>query len=195
MKTGLVVLAALFAPIVGNAALISVTQNGDLMVNDSALNVTWADVASPQNALTWSAAGAPGSAQAWVASLNTEDYGGYNNWTLPTGSQLNYLFTVELGDECCNGLASTSPFQNALTLTGAYWSSTVSSTSPTTDAVNYDTGIAQNEDGLFADTLSAIAVRPGQVLPLPAAGWLLLSGLGGMGLFARKRAKRTTSDA
>jgi hypothetical protein len=75
----------LSGPMAANAALTSVTgSDGNLTVNDTTLGVAWADVASPPN-LIWSATGATGSAQAWVASLNTEYYGSYNNWKLATG--------------------------------------------------------------------------------------------------------------
>jgi hypothetical protein len=80
--------AMTISPIIANAAsaLDAVIVHGDAMVSDSALNVTWADIA-PLNGVTDIA-----SAQAWVDSLNSLlnadesiGYGGYTDWTLPTG--------------------------------------------------------------------------------------------------------------
>jgi len=80
--------AMTLAPIVANAAseLHAVVLHGDAMVSDSGLNVTWADIAPPNNTIDLT------SAQAWVDNLNTlvnaDDtigYGGYTDWTLPTG--------------------------------------------------------------------------------------------------------------
>jgi hypothetical protein len=117
------VLALLVGPVVANAStLTAVTQDGDLMVSDSPLNVTWADTIPAPFAVTWS------GAQSWVANLNTMvnsngtiGYGGYTNWTLATGdghyttgyashgygfgastsgtaNQLGYLLINELGN-------------------------------------------------------------------------------------------------
>ena len=106
--TALVLLAG---PVVANAALISV--DGGLMVNDTALNVTWANTVGAN--LLWNPAGGPGTVQAWLATLNAENWGGYTDWTLPTGdgsygpfllssgaaNQLGYLLDAELGNFCC----------------------------------------------------------------------------------------------
>ena len=86
MLSGLAVLT--MASIAANAAsaLHAVVVHGNPMVSDSALNVTWADVAPPNNTVSLS------SAQAWVDNLNmlvnadeTIGYGGYTDWALPTG--------------------------------------------------------------------------------------------------------------
>jgi hypothetical protein len=186
-----------------HAALVSVTQDGGLMVSDSALNVTWADTA-PSSPVNW-----PG-AQAWVASLNTADYGGYNNWTLATGdgtyttgfathgyglgastsgtaNQLGYLFINELGNTPGSIVTNFGPF-TTLMANEVYWSGSAYEYNPG-NAWNYDTHDSVQGDAF--DTTSdfgALAVRSGDTpVPLPAAAWLLLSGLGGLGLFGRKR--------
>ena len=79
--TALVLLAG---PVVANAALILV--DGGLMVNDTALNVTWANTVGAN--LLWNPAGGPGTVQAWLATLNAENWGGYSDWTLPTGDRV-----------------------------------------------------------------------------------------------------------
>jgi hypothetical protein len=80
--------AMTMAPVVANAAsaLHAVIVHDDAMVSDSALNVTWADIAPPNGVVDIA------SAQAWVDNLNTLvnadatiGYGGYTDWTLPTG--------------------------------------------------------------------------------------------------------------
>jgi hypothetical protein len=82
---GLVAVTVMMSSLSAHAALKSVTQDGNLMVSDSAVNVTWADVASPTH-LTWSATAAAGGAQEWVARLNAENGGaGYGAaWRLYT---------------------------------------------------------------------------------------------------------------
>jgi hypothetical protein len=42
----------------------------------------------------------PNTAQAWVASLNAEDYGGYSDWTLPTAD----IFVSPTGNSTTNQL-------------------------------------------------------------------------------------------
>jgi hypothetical protein len=42
----------------------------------------------------------PDSAQAWVASLNAENYGGYSDWTLPTAD----IFSSPVGNSTTNQL-------------------------------------------------------------------------------------------
>jgi hypothetical protein len=203
---GLFAVTVMMSSLSAHAALTSFTQDGDLMVSDSALNVTWADVASPTG-LTWSAA------QAWALSLNAEHagagYGGYNNWTLPTGdgnfttascglgcgaststtlNQLGYLYINELGNTPGSQVTNTSPFAT-LSTSGIYWSSTERVSDPGHAWLFYSAGgelYAPPETEMF----SALAVRSNvSAVPLPAAAWLLLSGLGGLGAFGRRRSK------
>jgi hypothetical protein len=211
---GLFAVTVMMSSMSAHAALTSVTQDGGLMVSDSTFNVTWADVASPPTGLTWSASAAAGSAQAWVVSLNTEDYGGYSNWRLPTGdgiyttgyappsyngygtstnqplNELGNLFINELGNTPGSQVTKTSPFAT-LSTSGIYWSSTKRPLDPGHAWVFYSAGgvqLAPPEDSAF----EALAVRSGQVtaVPVPAAAWLLGSGL--MGLLGLSRRKAAT---
>jgi hypothetical protein len=59
--------------------------------------------------LEWDTNGAPYSIQGWIASLNAEDYGGYNNWTLATESMTsNTGQLTQLLQSDCGGPTSTT---------------------------------------------------------------------------------------
>jgi len=184
----------MFAAANAKAALTPVTQDADKIVDDSGLNVAWADVASPNN-LSWSSTGAAGSAQAWVATLNSEDYGGYTTWTLPSADQLNILFTNELNNPGYpSGVTNVAPFQS-LNESGAYWSSTA--------APNYGAGWAlifnlpdsgtypvPGDDAVSALAVTSVGISP---VPIPASAWLLLSGVAAIRL-SRRLFRRSLSS-
>ena len=124
---------------VARADLIPVTSDGVTLIDDSSLNVTWVANASLSGEVNWSSSAAPRSAQAWVASLNASDYGGFRDWKLPTGdgvyttnplvigafvqegwglstdpvkNQLGWLFFNELGNQYQHTLSNAGPFMN-----------------------------------------------------------------------------------
>jgi hypothetical protein len=105
--------AAMLASLSAHAQLTSV-DNGAAAIDGHGL--MWANTVGIN--LSWSATGAAGSAQAWVASLNTSDYGGYNNWTLATGngSAGANRMTNQLGElfytDCGNSPGTPSVFNN-----------------------------------------------------------------------------------
>jgi hypothetical protein len=213
-------LAVVFALLIGvstqaaTVGLTAVTVNGDKMVNDSVLDVTWAD-AVPATLVPFYAGinnccgiAYAGSAQQWVSSLNDINYGGHNDWRMPSLwfkeeiiycvpnsiDELGCLFNNELGAPYGHEITFFGPF----TTLGAYqnyWSATESYISPTVrDARIFNIGFASR--GTFPEgyNLGAIAVRTGQTLeapppvtPIPASVWLLLSSIGGLGVFTRKR--------
>jgi hypothetical protein len=159
-----------------HAQLTAVTRNGDRMVDDAALNVTWADVESP-TLLIWSPTGVPESAQAWVASLNAahggRGYGGYNDWRLATGpgapfspvnpaNELGSLFYTELGNPPSERVKNLGPFA-ALSSSRIYWSGSRFEPNPDFFSWGFNTGNGrQFRDNLFAK-YAALAVRSGQV--------------------------------
>jgi hypothetical protein len=105
--------AAMLGSLSAHAQLIS-ADHGAAAIDSHGL--MWANTIGMN--LSWSAAGAAGSAQAWVASLNTRDYGGYHDWTLATGngSAGANTTTNRLGElfytDCGNSVGSPSVFNN-----------------------------------------------------------------------------------
>ncbi len=211
-STAAALAATLLATAVANASTLTlVNQDGALMVSDSALNVTWTDINSgPVNYF---------QAQTWVASLNAEAYGGYSDWKLPTGAgyfttgtypgdptnygtgfglstdtannQLGYLFANELGNTPADsGALNFGPFGAVGQQSTVYWSSNIND-ADTSREWAYNTELAGESDTYQKGIEGyALAVRAGQVspVPLPAAAWLLGSGLLGLFGWPRRRA-------
>ena len=96
------IVLALLVPTLANAQLR--TADGGAAVVDNH-GLMWADAVGIS--LFWGLSGEP-TAQDWVAKLNEIDYGGYNDWMLPTGNlnvapnttsnQLGELFYTDCGN-------------------------------------------------------------------------------------------------
>lgn len=149
-------------------------------------------------------------AQNWIAGMNAANYLGYSDWRLPataypdatctgtgsfgyscTGSEMGHLFYLELGGTAQSSIfTSTDPDLNKFLNLKAtnYWSTNITYTAPDTDAFIF-TFASGNQLGIAkTSTEYAWAVRNGDVVvPLPAAVWLLASGLIGLSGFSRKR--------
>lgn len=108
--TGLMAVGAMVASVSAHAQLTS-TGNGAAATDANGL--MWANTVGIN--LGWSASGVyTDTAQAWVAGLNTSNYGGYNDWMLATGdgsvganamsNQLGELFYTD----CGNSLGQTT---------------------------------------------------------------------------------------
>lgn len=109
MRPKIVSFLVLFFGIVGSLncwalpmSLTSVNVNGDRMVVDTNLGVTWADISTP----LVSYPGGPGypsfqtssvsfsGALQWIDFLNTSNYGGYSDWRLPSDNGAGYVNMV-----------------------------------------------------------------------------------------------------
>lgn len=180
-SVGKIFLAALLPGLVGTgqAALHSV-EGGQAIWDD-------------QSGLMWIAnghlSGVPGTmywadAVAWADNL---DYLGYDDWRLPAadpgcgyndpcpGSELGALY-AQL--DAADGFA---PFQNLAVNT--YWTDSVAPGGFTVIGYNFFSAGSQTFVGPRVN-YGVLAVR-NHVIPLPAAFWLLGSGLGLLGLLRR----------
>ncbi len=190
-----------------NAALIS-RLSGQAYYDD-VLNITWVADANLSQTSGFDADGLMNwnDAQTWIGSLNTASYLGVSDWRLPSAdvNTDNTLIDCSTATEpnCRdnemgymywrNGVrtSSPSPFTNLQSIT-LYWSGTV--LPPPNTSRGYAFYFFNGNQGAYPrDTTSfyAWAVRSGdvtQVVPVPAAVWLLGSALGVLGWIRRKAA-------
>jgi hypothetical protein len=160
---------------------------------------------SASGQMTWT------TAQNWIAGMNAANYLGYNDWRLPitvppdpncsvsqtnaigsncTGSEMGHLFYSELSGTAGSNITTSgdpdlAKFQNIWP--SYYWSTDYTPTSATGDAYDFNFNAGDQGGVAKGATNNVWAVRTGDVaVPLPAAGWLLASGLIGMFGFSRK---------
>jgi hypothetical protein len=155
-------------------------------------------------------------ARAWVNYLDATNYGGSNQWALPTtvdnnasvgypnggagnpaqsSSQMAQLFYGGLGQVANSSITTThnanySLFSNVQSY--VYWSGTEYSADPE-GAWLFLTDDGEQYDLIKSYDLYALAVSPGDVsaVPEPGAAWLL--GVGLLGLVGLRRRKAETS--
>jgi hypothetical protein len=116
---GLLAVAAMVASFSARAQLTSVT----LEDNDGLMFANVVDTA--EAGASGSLGGPSGQGQAWIAALNAQDYGGYNNWMMATGdstyapnnttNQLGQLFGVD-----CANMSNCSSFTALTNSINAY---------------------------------------------------------------------------
>lgn len=176
-----------------DAALIGRDLDGNLSTSeayyDTSLGITWlADANYAGTTMNWT------TANAWATGLNIN---GITGWTLPTsdtclgysctGSQMGSLFYTTLGNPAGGPLSNTGPFSNVQS-DYYYWSATEYAPS-TSEAWYFSTGNGYQDFNIKANSFYAWAVHAGDVgasaVPVPAAVWLLGSGL--LGLVSVKR--------
>jgi hypothetical protein len=186
---------------------------GQNMIYDSTLNITWLDmshsVANWNEAMDWAANLTHAGYSGWrlptvapvdgVAFQYDESADGSTDWSYnitSSQSELSHLYYVSLGNNgayASNGdyidgsLSNTGPF-SSLEL-GTYWSGTEYAPDAANFAWSFLTDFGLQTDSLKTDGGYAIAVRNGDVapIPVPAAAWLFGSGL--LGLLGLRRNK------
>jgi len=197
VSLGLVALALQWGPLVANAALIS--ADGGLVVDDPDANLMWSSNVAGVLA-------SPSAAQTWISGLNASDYGGYNDWRLPTtvdsypasagtnpdqsSSEMAHLFYGELGQISGSQITAVHSADYSLfsgLSDNVFWSGTVYSANPA-----YQWAFDPNNGSQYyvpanGGASAALAVRSLNPVPLPASAWLLLSGLGGLGFAGWRR--------
>lgn len=156
--------------------------------------------------MTWA------KANEWIAAMNSASYLGVNDWRLPTtlqpdpscgyqsggvsygysctGSEMGHLFYGELGGVAGQSIVTThnanySLFSNVQPY--YYWSGTVYAPAPGSHAwYFYFYRGSQGYDYQY-NAFRAWAVRPGDTVPVPAAGWLFGTAMGVFGMARRRR--------
>ncbi len=170
------------------AALEDRDLDGDTVVDafyDTDLDITWLRDANVNGAMNWE------TAASWVANFNL---GAYGDWRLPTAtlgchfdycsSEMRHLWSVELGNSA-GALTNTGGFQNLLP--ASYWTGTVYFGGGAADVFDQSNGT--HSWSTWIPELYAMAVRDGDVaaIPEPQTYALMLAGLAGLALAARRR--------
>jgi|WetSurMetagenome_2_1015567.scaffolds.fasta_scaffold91843_3 hypothetical protein len=179
-----------------NAAL---TNNGGGFIYDSDLNITWYDfsyVNPATNGATWQ------EAINWASGLNA---GGVSGWRLPTtsstaygdtsasGGEMGHLYYAELGLSTGTSLSSSGQTYFVNIKDYFYWTG-VDYPGYSNIAFTYEFDIGREWDNSKTSNLVALAVHSGNIgpngpiVPIPAAIWLLGSGL--IGLIGVRRYKK-----
>ena len=163
--------------------------NGDGVTDafyDTDLNITWLRNANVNGLMTWAAA------NTWAAGLSI---GVYSGWRLPTSdtcsefnctaSETGHLIYTELGNSAF-WLSNPGGFQNLRS--DNYWTSTEQAAN-STNAWYFLVGDNRQNAVDKSATMYAMAVRPGDVAPVPEPEIYatLLAGLGLVGVMSRRR--------
>jgi hypothetical protein len=190
------------------AALVS-RMNGQAYY-DTALDITWLADANLQTSNAFGVDGivATGrmswvTANKWISAMNAASFLGVSDWRLPTMDKNTDATIVDCAtvfETACrdneygylfwqNAVATANPGPFSQVQSAFYWSGTDFAPDPThawlINIVNG--GLSDSDKG---NNHMAWAVRTGDIanaVPLPAAGWMLLTGLLALSGIIRKR--------
>jgi hypothetical protein len=175
-----------------NSVHASLQDNGNGLIYDTDLNITWLADANSGGAKTWD------DAVSWATGLTV---GNAINWRLPTANtctsssctgEFNHLFYDELGGTTSTPLTgNVGLFSN---IQGVYWTGEQRDTSSAYVFYFGNGDLAGTRDWAFkSGTVSVWAVHDGNIsaVPLPATVWLFASGM--VGLFGLARRRRVTA--
>ena len=191
----MVVVMLFFLVASAEAALI---DRGGGFIYDDVQDITWAQDANINGVDTWA------NQVAWAAGYSQTHsvYGTFDDWRLPTtlqpdascsdqsggvssgldctGSEMGHLFNVD-------GISSSSAHPFLYAPSGYYWSGTVYA--PVPSAAWFDGILTAGWQGYAPKTqlLNALAVRDGDIAPIPEPSAAVLLGLGLSGLAASGR--------
>lgn len=215
MQNKPLILALVSGLVFSGAAQATLTGNGNGLIYDSVLNITWlqnADLAATNNfsvtgintdgSMTWS------TAQTWIAAMNANNYMGHSDWMLPSalnmdgsgpcsgnncsGSQMGELYYTEggltAGDSINASPTLTSTFTNMQgTGQAIYWNTPINVSDVTGWHFSTHSGFQSVNNAVTEGY--AWAVLPGNVAAVPEADeWaMLLTGLGLVGVATRRR--------
>jgi len=178
-----------------HAALLS--RLGGQAVYDTDRNITWLANANLAASNTLGVTGINGNgtmnwakANEWIAAMNSANYLGVNDWRLPTTLQ---------PDPSCGGQSGGNSYGYSIVTTHnanyslfsnvqpyLYWSGTVYAPAPGSFAWLFDFGSGDQGYYYQHTAFHAWAVRPGDIVPVPAAVWLFGSAMGVFGIVRRR---------
>lgn len=203
LLTALSIGMSLMLSTVASAALVvnGTDSTGAKVIYDTDLNITWYDYADQNSSsLAW------GSALSWAANLSVTVNGKvYTEWRLPstiegTGNinlgEMGHLYYDELKNSA-GWLTNEGPFTNLLAGYDGYcWTSTPNTSTYWSDAWRF--AFRSGNQASYSDYqgMRAFAVHDGNVgspVPVPAAVWLLGSGLLGL-VGVRRKLRRNLED-
>jgi hypothetical protein len=199
----LVTVALVFGMVgVAGASLVvnGLDSRGANLIYDTDLDITWYDYADSNSSALWL-----GGAWGWAANLSVTANGKvYTGWRLPSTvegagnanlGEMGHLYYTELGNSA-DWLTNQGPFTNLLAGYDGYcWTSTPSAFYyDGTAYAHYRFAFRSGNQASYSDyqTMRAFAVHDGNVgspVPVPAAVWLLGSGLVGLLGIRRKIGK------
>jgi hypothetical protein len=180
MRKTLTTVLVIFAVCAFGSVHASLIDNGNNLIYDTDLNITWYDNPNYETIVY-------ASYVTWAAGLNV---GGVTGWRLPTTTssttgELGHLFFVELQNTTTTGFANHGPFDNIGVIQDGRYGGFYANDGGAVYYFDFDSGTQGPVDPQYWYwNIHAIAVHDGNVggssVPIPAAVWLLGSGLIGL---------------